>query len=227
VLGRYVREQQLLSWQEAIRKMTALPAATIGLADRGYIAHGMAADITVFDPRTIIDRATYENPATLSEGVRHVFVNGVLALRDGAVTGAHGGRALVRRTGMPSRRMTAATLARGIAVTGRFDRAVLDLDVSQPAGRRDARGTLKIRVPDADASLSVTRFGVLQIGEKWASLTGEAKLQPAGVERHVTITVDAGDPGLEPGRAVVLVDVEGLRAYRFTLPATAIRWKAR
>ena len=77
VLGRYVREQKIMSWEQAIRKSSWLPAATIGMSDRGLIALGMAADITVFDPNTIIDHATYENPALPSEGVRHVLVNGV------------------------------------------------------------------------------------------------------------------------------------------------------
>lgn len=62
VLGRYVREQKVLTWAEAIRKMTALPAATIGMVDRGLLAVGMAADVTVFDPNRIVDRATYEDP---------------------------------------------------------------------------------------------------------------------------------------------------------------------
>ena len=90
LLGRYVREQKIMSWEQAIRKSSWLPAATIGMSDRGLIALGMAADIAVFDPNTIIDHATYENPALPSEGVRHVLVNGVLALKDGAPTGNRG-----------------------------------------------------------------------------------------------------------------------------------------
>ncbi len=69
VLGRYVREQQALTWEDAIRKMTGLPAATIGLVDRGVLAPGMAADVVVFDPATIIDHATFEAPTRPSEGV--------------------------------------------------------------------------------------------------------------------------------------------------------------
>ncbi|MBA2259959.1 MAG: amidohydrolase family protein, partial [Acidobacteria bacterium] len=87
VLGRYVRDDKVLTLQDAVRKMSALPAATIGMVDRGRVAVGMMADIAVFDPKTIIDHATYENPAAFSEGVRHVFVNGVHALKDGASTG--------------------------------------------------------------------------------------------------------------------------------------------
>ena len=84
VLGRYVREQQALTWEDAVRKMTGLPAATIGMVDRGRLAVGMAADVVVFDPATVIDHATFEAPMQPSEGIRHVLVNGRLALRDGA-----------------------------------------------------------------------------------------------------------------------------------------------
>lgn len=101
VLGHYVRVTKALTWQEAVRKMTLLPAATGGLIDRGAIAVGMAADVTVFDPATVIDRATYEDPALASEGIRHVIVNGVVALRDGKPTGERGGRVLRRAKYMP------------------------------------------------------------------------------------------------------------------------------
>ena len=80
VLGRYVREQKIMTWEQAIRKSSWLPAATIGMTDRGLLAIGMAADVTVFDPATVIDRATYESPALPSEGVRFVLVNGKVAL---------------------------------------------------------------------------------------------------------------------------------------------------
>ncbi len=103
VLGRYVREQKIMTWEQAIRKSSWLPASTIGMSDRGLIALGMAADITVFDPGTIIDRATYENPALPSEGINHVLVNGSVALSDGVATSVWGGRALLRSANMPSR----------------------------------------------------------------------------------------------------------------------------
>ena len=63
MLGHYVRELKVMTWQDAVRKMTLLPAATVGMVDRGAIAPGMAADVTVFDPATVIDHATYEEPA--------------------------------------------------------------------------------------------------------------------------------------------------------------------
>jgi N-acyl-D-amino-acid deacylase len=87
VLGLYVREERVLSLEDAVRKMTSLPAQHLGLADRGRIAEGMAADIVVFDPRTIIDRSTWEFPQRFADGVVHLLVNGVPVLRDGQITG--------------------------------------------------------------------------------------------------------------------------------------------
>ncbi|HEY8417235.1 MAG TPA: amidohydrolase family protein, partial [Limnochordales bacterium] len=105
VLGRFVREEGLLSWQEAIRKMTGLPATLLGFVDRGFIAVGMAADITVFDPKTIIDRSTFDNPRQYAEGVRYVLVNGQVAFEDGSLTGARAGVALRKHPNAPSRPM--------------------------------------------------------------------------------------------------------------------------
>jgi N-acyl-D-amino-acid deacylase len=101
VLGRYVREQDVLTWEDAVRKMTSLPAATIGMTDRGLIATSFAADIVVFDPRRVVDHATFAEPTLPSEGIVHVFVNGVPALRDGLATGEQAGRALLRTQWVP------------------------------------------------------------------------------------------------------------------------------
>lgn len=97
VLGRYVREQHVISIEEAVRKMTSFPAARLGLQDRGLLREGLAADITIFDPATIVDRATFTDPHHYSEGVRWVLVNGEVVLDAGAHTGARPGRVL-RRT---------------------------------------------------------------------------------------------------------------------------------
>ena len=99
VLGRYARELNVISLETAVHKMTGLPAATFALAKRGLIEVGMKADITVFDPKTIIDRATYDAPAQMAEGVVHVFVNGTLAWTQKAATPARSGRFLCRATG--------------------------------------------------------------------------------------------------------------------------------
>ncbi|MGD0053611.1 MAG: amidohydrolase family protein, partial [Vulcanimicrobiaceae bacterium] len=79
---------------EAIRRMTSLPAARFGLHERGTIAVGMYADLVVFDPERIVDRATYAQPCVPPEGVRDVYVNGRAVVRDGAATGARPGRVL-------------------------------------------------------------------------------------------------------------------------------------
>ncbi len=94
VLGRYVREHPLLSWEDAIRKMTSLNAAKIGLRNRGLLAVGYHADITVLDPDAVIDRATYSEPFHYCEGIQYVVVNGQLVLERGRHTGARPGRAL-------------------------------------------------------------------------------------------------------------------------------------
>ena len=94
VLGRYVRELGTLSLEEAVRKMTSLPAGRAGLQDRGSIGVGMAADLTVFDPRTVADRSTYAEPWQLSTGITHVVVGGEPVWADGAATGVRAGRIL-------------------------------------------------------------------------------------------------------------------------------------
>jgi len=83
VLGRYVREYRVLTLMEALRKMTAMPAGRLGIHTKGRIAVGCDADITVFDPARVIDRATFENPAQYSEGIEYVLVNGTLVVKRG------------------------------------------------------------------------------------------------------------------------------------------------
>jgi dihydroorotase/N-acyl-D-amino-acid deacylase len=94
ILGRYVRELHLITLETAVRKMTSLAAQRVGLSDRGLLRPGMAADITVFDPNTVADRATFEEPHQPSVGVEYVFVNGVAVLRRGRLTEARPGRGL-------------------------------------------------------------------------------------------------------------------------------------
>jgi dihydroorotase/N-acyl-D-amino-acid deacylase len=91
VLGRYVRERGLVDLPTAIRKMTALPAARFGLSDRGALAVGKIADLVVFDPGTVLDRATYEAPLREPVGIRLVVVGGQVAVRDGALSGVRPG----------------------------------------------------------------------------------------------------------------------------------------
>ncbi|HUR83426.1 MAG TPA: D-aminoacylase [Thermoanaerobaculia bacterium] len=96
VLARYVREEKLLTLEEAVRKMTSLAASRAGFKDRGVLREGMKADVIVFDPQKVQDRSTYEDPHHFSEGVSHVIVNGVPVLSDGAMTGKFPGRVLRR-----------------------------------------------------------------------------------------------------------------------------------
>jgi N-acyl-D-amino-acid deacylase len=94
VLGRYVRERGVLSLETAIAKLTSVPAARLGLRDRGVVREGWAADLVVLDRDTVIDTATFERPGTHPAGIPHIVVNGLLAVRDGAETGVRPGRLL-------------------------------------------------------------------------------------------------------------------------------------
>jgi len=94
VLGKYVRDEKVLPMKEAIRRLSGLPATNLGLDHRGFLKEGMFADVVVFDPATIADRATYEKPHQYAVGVKHVFVNGGQVIKDGEHTGAKPGRAL-------------------------------------------------------------------------------------------------------------------------------------
>ena len=94
VLGKYVREEKLISLSDAVRRLSGLPATNLGLDRRGFIKEGMFADLVVFDPATIADRATFAQPHQYAAGVKHVFVNGQQVLKDGEHTGATPGRAL-------------------------------------------------------------------------------------------------------------------------------------
>ena len=97
VLGRYVRERKLLSLEEAVRKMSSMPAQRVGLRTRGLLLPGMKADLVIFDPATVTDKATFEKPHQYAEGFSHVVVNGVLVVDEGKTTGARPG--VVLRSG--------------------------------------------------------------------------------------------------------------------------------
>src|SRR3989442_131915 len=94
ILGGYVRDQKLMTLEFAVRKMTSLAAQRVGLADRGLVRPRMYADITVFNPATVIDRATFEQPHQTSVGIEYVLVNGQIVIRKGQLTGARPGRGL-------------------------------------------------------------------------------------------------------------------------------------
>ena len=106
ILGHYARDLGLLTLPQAVHKMTGGPARALGLADRGVLRTGAAADITVFDPASIADRATFDEPRRYPTGIAHVIVNGVAVIHGGVHTGALPGRVL---------RRTAAGVAAGAA----------------------------------------------------------------------------------------------------------------
>ena len=88
VVGKYARDDKVVSLQEAVRRLTSLPASNLRLADRGALREGYFADLAIFDPAAIRDNATFAKPQQYATGMRHVFVNGVQVLRDGDHTGA-------------------------------------------------------------------------------------------------------------------------------------------
>jgi N-acyl-D-aspartate/D-glutamate deacylase len=210
VLGKYVRDEKVLTWENAVRKMTALPAATIGMIDRGYIAPGMAADVTVFDPKTITDHATYDNPAVLAEGIRHVFVNGAHALRDGVVTGERGGRLLRRTDAMPSRPMT-PNGRRRVTLRQKTEAGEISLDISQEPGARQARGKVAMRA--GGNRVAAGELGVLQVAPGWASFTSG----------NLRAVIDTANP-LAQGAARVTVWRDGAEEPQvFTVDSASIR----
>ena len=96
VLGEYVRDRKVISLEDAVRKMTSLPAQHFGFAGRGILTEGAAADLVLFDAARVRDLATYDKPHAYAEGIPHVLVNGTFVVRDGKTTGERPGRVLRR-----------------------------------------------------------------------------------------------------------------------------------
>ncbi|MGB5581854.1 MAG: amidohydrolase family protein, partial [Woeseia sp.] len=97
VLGHFAREKKLMSMETAVHKMSGLTAEHMGFTDRGLIKEGLIADLVLFNPQTVIDRATPENPSALSDGITAVWVSGELVYRDRAVTAARPGKVIRRK----------------------------------------------------------------------------------------------------------------------------------
>ena len=198
VLGRYVRESRALPLADAVRKMTGLPATIVGMVDRGFIAVGMAADLTVFDTAAVIDRATYEKPTEPSEGIRVVLVNGRVALSDGEPTGTVGGRTLRRTRAMPSRPMNvSASLA--LRVEGADSGRTLSVDL--------ARNTVRVR--GGGEALEVIELGLLQTAPQWASVTGRLRDSKTGEELGFVLIVDES-----VGALTLEIDGRSTRVYK-------------
>jgi len=216
VLGRYVRETDTLTWEDAIRKMTGLPASLFGTVDRGFIAPGMMADITVFDPATVIDHATYEEPAQYSDGIRHVLVNGRFALRDGAPTGERAGVPVARTFHMPSRPMSTGA-PRRVDVSGSIEvddhssrSAQFTLRLEQSADGRTTTGTFRFADVDTGVELEMVESGLVQTAADWATWSGTARVVGTGAARAVTVVIDrVGREGGGSGTTVTVTTDDG------------------
>ncbi len=202
VLGRYVREQQALTWEDAIRKMTGLPAATVGMINRGFIAPGMAADIAIFDSAAILDRATFDAPTEMPVGMRHVLVNGKLAFKDGAVTGERAGAVLLRGPHEPSRPMS-ATLARKVSGKAGGSEIDVNLNVEQAPGQRAPRGRFKMLDRTSKTTFELTEPGTLHVAKGWAAVVGLGKI--GNEQRAIAVVVEAADPLDERGYSTITV----------------------
>lgn len=215
-LGKFVREDGLISWEEAIVKMTSLPATMIGLSDRGYIAEGMKADITIFDPDTTIDHATFEDPKQYAEGIKHVFINGQLVLTDGELTGVQAGEAIRVEPNMPTRPMT---MSEDINISD--SRSLVTLEGSENDGKASivyeldqgakdvkAEGSLKIVDENNSINLESNDFGRIQVFDGWKSLTGTGTLNGNALTTF-RITIDENDPTIDDERAVITIDIVG------------------
>ncbi len=209
VLGHYVRETKALTLEDAVRKMTGLPASILGLADRGILAVGMVADIAVFDPVTIKDHATYEQPTLVSDGMRHVLVNGRFALREGKATGEKAGRVLRRTADLPSRPMPTQS-ARSLSVQTEG----LTLKLTQ-AGNGKTRGTLRFSDPKNKVEFRLIEAGWLQAFGKWASITARVRMNQTAEERTALIILDGANP-MNP-QALIRVQLEGAREWEAPL----------
>ena len=220
VLGRYARDQKIMSVENAVRKMTGLPAATLGMVDRGLLAPGMAADITVFDPATILDRATFEAPTERSVGIRHVIVNGRIVLREGVLTDEHAGVALFRSPHEPSRPLAVAgeRRARVKADTAGFE---VSIDVLQAIGSRPPRGTIRVRDRATNTVIEMTEPGALHVTPRWASVVGLGRI--GGEAAALTVTVESRDP-MDPHQAFTLT-IRSRDGYTLSrlLPAGTVR----
>ncbi|WP_226019045.1 amidohydrolase family protein [Novosphingobium sp. FKTRR1] len=213
ILGRYVRDEHVLSWAEAIRKLTGLPASSLGMVDRGFIAPGMAADIAIFDPATVIDHATYENPTALSDGIRFVLVNGTVELSDGKPTGAKAGAVLLRSEHMPTRPMNvaghgASSLASVPLRSKTGQPAKLSLDIAQTVDGK-AVGSVTLTDENNHVLLSARALGPLQLGDRWMSVTGWAA-SPAG--QSFTLIIDRGNPR-QPGKGAIVLETGSGERY--------------
>jgi N-acyl-D-aspartate/D-glutamate deacylase len=226
VLGHYVRELRALTFEDAVRKMSGLPASLMGLADRGLLATGMAADIAVFDSATVIDHATFERPNELSTGIQHVLVNGVIALRNGVPTGQRGGVALRRMPNLPSRPLTLGeprkvSATGSLASSGDVAPTGIALEISQGPTARRAEGRLRLVGARDDVLLESVDLGVLQTTARWATVTGRARVSDTPALLPFTLVVEGADPWLDGHPTTISISVAGRATLAGRLSAGA------
>lgn len=201
--------------------MTGLPATMIGMTDRGFIAEGMVADITVFDPETVIDHATFDDPKQYSDGIEYVIVNGELALFEGELTGIQGGKVLKRSPNMPSRPMSLSELIHVdgtgalLPIEGSDDESMLQIDytLDQNPEDRQADGYFRISDENNGFDFQSEDLGKIQVTDGWASFTGRGTLN-GNDERTFMVIIDENEPGNTDWRQTVTVHIEGLDEIR-------------
>ena len=203
-LGRYVREKKLVNWGEAVRKMTALPATMIGLTERGYLLPGMIADVTVFNPETVIDRATMAEPYLPSAGIQSVIINGKIALNDGMVSISTPGKPLFRSVYEPARPMN-FDINRSVKVNGVFTNTSteINIDVRQQAGSMQPTGKVTIGgLPGGEITMIPS---ILQTSKGWASMTG-VTFSKGRKPTAITVIAEERDPSssYKPSITVIL-----------------------
>lgn len=227
VLGKYVREKGYLEWEEAIRKMTGLPATIIGMVDRGFIAEGMVADITVFDPNTVRDYATFDQPKQYAEGIEYVIVNGELALNNGELTGVQAGQALKRAPNMPSRPMkleeTIQFAEKGEIFSidsSEASNTFVEMSFKQDAKSRNADGFFHMVDVDRDFEFKSETIGNIQVTDGWISVTGRGVINGTE-ETTFSFIIDENEPLINDARPTVTIEIDGQDEIRGFLAMSA------
>ncbi|MGW7415779.1 N-acyl-D-amino-acid deacylase family protein [Streptomyces sp. NPDC054863] len=200
VLARYVRDRHLLTLPQAVRRMTGLPASVLGMTDRGLIAPGMVADLVLFDPAAMCDRATYERPRQYAEGVHAVLLAGVFAMREGVLTGARAGRVLRRPPYAVSDPDAGAPPVpqQGdvrVKVAGSSPAGICEIDVHGPGHGFEPRGSAVLHTADG-RTFTASGPGCLRAGTDWAALTGIGRFAGGPPQEEVPFhcVVQSADP---------------------------------
>ncbi|MBY7144677.1 amidohydrolase family protein [Virgibacillus sp. NKC19-3] len=219
-LSQYVREEGLTDWETMVQKMTGLPATISGMTDRGFIAEGMAADITIFDPDTIVDNGTFDEPKQYADGIDYVLVNGDFALEDGELTGLQSGKALKRAANMPTRPMTTESvdvkeeghlykIDESDVLTG----VEMELSIQQGETDKNADGSFTVQDEDAEMNFNATGFGKVQVTDGWTSFTGRGLLNE-NEERTFMVIIDENETMATDKRPTVTIQIEGENEIR-------------